>query len=123
MLMATIKAGKQLGLLKASSTEKVIVDTTVMPKAVAHSTDSRLLERSRQHLVKPAADNGIELRQNYNRQAPRIAAQVGRYAHAKQYRRMNKTLRTLRSPVGGSTATWADRSSGSRTTSKRPPRI
>ena len=100
MLMATIKAGKKLGLLKASSTDKVIVDTTVMPKAVAHPTDSRLLERSRQHLVKLAADNGIELRQNYNRQAPRIAAQVGRYAHAKQYRRMKKSLRTLRSRVG-----------------------
>ena len=100
MLMATIKAGRKLGLLKAASTDRVIVDTTVMPKAVAHPTDSRLLERSRQHLVKLADEHGIALRQNYNRQAPRIAAQVGRYAHAKQYRRMKKSLRTLRSRVG-----------------------
>jgi IS5 family transposase len=41
MLMATIKAGRKLGLLKAASTDRVIVDTTVMPKAVAHPTDSR----------------------------------------------------------------------------------
>ena len=67
-----------------------IVDTTVLPKAVAHPTDSRLLERSRRHLVKLAEDNGIALRQNYNREAPRIAMQIGRYAHAKQFRRMKK---------------------------------
>jgi IS5 family transposase len=100
MLMATIKAGRKLGLLKAASTDRVIVDTAVMPKAVAHPTDSRLLERSRQHLVKLADDNGIALRQNYNREAPRIAMQVGRYAHAKQFRRMKKSLRTLKSRVG-----------------------
>ena len=29
------------------------------------------------HLVKPAADNTIALRRNYNREAPRLAAQVG----------------------------------------------
>jgi IS5 family transposase len=100
MLMATIKAARKLGLLKAASTDRVIVDTTVMPKAVAHPTDSRLLEKSRQHLVKLAEDNGIALRQNYNREAPRIAMQIGRYAHAKQFRRMKKSLRTLKSRVG-----------------------
>ena len=54
-----------------------------MPKAVAHPTDSRLLETSRQHLVKLAASHALKLRQNYNREAPRMAAQIGRYAHAK----------------------------------------
>lgn len=34
-------------MMKESSLDKVIVDTTVMPKAIAHSTDSRLLEKSR----------------------------------------------------------------------------
>jgi transposase, IS5 family len=86
--------------MKASSVDRVIVDTTVMPKAIAHPTDSRLLEKSRQHLVKFATDNSIALRQNYNREAPRLAAQVGRYAHAKQYRRMKKSLRTLKTRVG-----------------------
>ena len=78
----------------------MIVDTTVMPKAIAHPTDSRLLEKSRQHLVRLAAEHGVPLRQNYNREAPRLAAQIGRYAHAKQYRRMRKVLRTLRTRVG-----------------------
>jgi len=100
LLLVTIDAAHKGGMLKASSLDKVIVDTTVMPKAIAHPTDSRLLEKSRQHLVKLANDNGIELRQNYNREVPRLAAQVGRYAHAKQYRRMKRTLKTLRTRVG-----------------------
>lgn len=33
-----------------------------MPKAVTYPTQSKLLERSRQHLVKFARDNGIALR-------------------------------------------------------------
>ena len=80
--------------------DKVIVDTTVMPKAVAHPTDSRLLERSRQQLVKLAREQGLSLRQNHNRQAPKLATQVGRYVHAKQFKRMKKTLRTLKTRVG-----------------------
>ena len=87
-------------MFKASSTDKIIVDTTVMPKAIAHPTDSRLLEKSRQHLVKLADENCIDLRQNYKREAPRLAAQAGRYAHAKQYKRMKKTIKTLRTRVG-----------------------
>ena len=33
-------------------------------------------------------------------EAPRLGLQIGRYAHAKQYKRMRKALRTLRSRVG-----------------------
>lgn len=72
----------------------------VMEKAIAHPTDSRLLERYREHLVKAAARHDLTLRQNYNREAPRLASQIGRYAYAKQYKRMRKALRTLRSRVG-----------------------
>ena len=100
LLMVSIDAARQLGMMKEASVDRIIVDTTVMPKAIAHPTDSRLLEKSRAHLVKLAADHQIPLRQNYNRQAPRLAAQVGRYAHAKQYKRMGKAVRTLKTRVG-----------------------
>lgn len=93
LLTETIEAARRGKVVKAKSFEKIIIDTTVMEKAVAYPTDSRLLERGRQHLVKLARALGITLRQNYNRQAPRLAAQVGRYAHAKQYRRMNSRAR------------------------------
>jgi len=38
-----------------------------MPKAIVHPTDVRLLDKSRQHLVKLAKDHHIALRQSYNR--------------------------------------------------------
>ena len=100
LLMVTIEAAKAAGLIKKSSLDKVIVDTTVMPKAIAHPTDSRLLEKGREHLVKLADEHGIALRQNYNREAPRLATQIGRYAHAKQYKRMKKAIKTLKTRVG-----------------------
>ena len=90
MLTQTIKAAES----------EVIVDSTVQEKAIAHPTDSRLLERARQHLVKLAAEAGLALRQNYNREAPRLAVQVGRYAHAKQYKRMRASLKKLKTVVG-----------------------
>ena len=64
-----------------------------------------MLERARQHLVKLADEAGLTLRQNYNRQAPRLAVQVGRYAHAKQYKRMRASLKKLKTVVG---RVWRD---------------
>jgi transposase, IS5 family len=100
LLMASIQAARAAGLIKKSSLDKVIVDTTVMPKAIAHPTDSRLLDKGREQLVKLATQHGIELRQNYNREAPRLARQIGRYAHAKQFKRMKTTLKALKTRVG-----------------------
>lgn len=105
LLTETIEAARRGKVVKKQSFDKIIVDTTVMEKAVAYPTDSRLLERGRQHLVKLATTLGIRLRQNYNRQAPRLAVQVGRYAHAKQFRRMKATLKSLRTLVG---RVWRD---------------
>lgn len=105
LLTQTIEAAKKAKVIKAMSLEKVIVDMTVMEKAIAYPTDSRLLERGRQHLVKLADRRGIKLRQNYNRQAPRLAGQVGCYAHAKQYQRMRATLKKLRTVVA---RVWRD---------------
>lgn len=71
-----------------------------MEKAINYPTDGKLLESARQHLVRLAVKLGIRLRQNYNREAPRMAAQVARYVHAKQYRRMRGALKGLRTLVG-----------------------
>ncbi|XHO06960.1 hypothetical protein ACEQUB_p00206 (plasmid) [Ralstonia syzygii] len=73
LLAETIEAAKRASVIKPSSVKRVIVDTTVMEKAIAHPTDSRLLERCREHLVKAAAQHGLKLWQNYNREAPRRA--------------------------------------------------
>lgn len=39
--MVSINAARQLRMMKAASADRIIVDTTVMPKAIAHPTDSR----------------------------------------------------------------------------------
>ncbi|MCX7257497.1 MAG: IS5 family transposase [Polaromonas sp.] len=100
LLAVTIEAARAAGLIKKASLNRVIVDTTVMPKAIAYPSDSRLLDKARQHLVRLAQSQGIALRQNYNREAPRLAAQIGRYAHARQFKRMRKALKALTSRVG-----------------------
>ncbi len=58
LLVASIEAAWCGGVVQKVNAQRVIVDTTVMPKAIAHPTDSRLLNKSRQHLVKAAKDNG-----------------------------------------------------------------
>lgn len=100
LLTKTIEAGIEAGVLQKRSAEAVIVDTTVMEKNIAHPTDARLYERARQRLVKLAREAGLELRQSYARLAPRLAAQVGRYAHARQFKRMRKGLRRLKGYAG-----------------------
>ena len=100
MLTETIGAARRMKLVKEKSFDRVIIDTTVMEKAIAYPTDSQLLECGRQHLVRLAGALQIKLRQNYNRIFPRQVRQTGRYAHARQYRRMKSSLKILRTLVG-----------------------
>ena len=100
MLTQTIEAGKRAGAVKGNDLKRVTVDTTVMEKNIAHPTDARLYEAARCKLVRLAREAGIGLRQNYNRLAPRLAGQVGRYAHARQFKRMRKALRRLKGYTG-----------------------
>ena len=67
LLTETIEAAKRSGTTKATSLATIVVDTTVQPKAIAHPTDSRLLNRAREQLVDEAKVNGTELRQSYAR--------------------------------------------------------
>jgi len=100
LLTKTIEAGRASDTVKGKSLERVSVDTTVMEKNIAHPTDARLYETARQKLVALSAEAGIGLRQSYARLAPRLAIRVGRYAHARQFKRMRKALRTLKGYTG-----------------------
>lgn len=100
LLTQTIRAGQKSGVIDDGSTRRVAVDTTVMEKNIAHPTDSRLYERAREQLVALAQEARVELRQSYARLAPRLALQVGRYAHAKQFKRMRKALKKLKGYTG-----------------------
>lgn len=105
LLAQTIEAAASAKVIKQHSLDKVIVDSTVQEKAIAYPTDSKLLNRGRQQLVQLVAESGITLRQNYNRIAPKLAGQIARYAHAKQYRCMRSHLKKLKTLVG---RVWRD---------------
>ena len=100
LLAQSIDAAKRAHLIGPASLKRVIVDTTVMNKAIAYPTDSALLEKCRCLLVAAARRYGLALRQNYNRQGPHLVRQIARYAHARQFKRMRHELRILRTRVG-----------------------
>jgi IS5 family transposase len=100
LLAQSIEAARKGGVIKRSSLDAVVLDTTVQPKAIAHPTDSRLLNRAREQLVDAAQEAGISLRQSYARVGKAAEHQAGRYAHAKQYRRMQREIRKLRTWLG-----------------------
>ena len=80
--------------------QRVNVDTTVQEKNVTYPTDSKLLHKAIVKLIAAAKVRGIRLRQSYVRVGKKASIKASRYAHAKQYRRMRKQLRKLRTYVG-----------------------
>ncbi len=73
VLKATVAVALETGTVKPSSLERVTVDTTVQPKAIAHPTDSRLYLKALLILVSQAKKAGIKLRQSHTRLAKRAA--------------------------------------------------
>jgi len=100
LLSESIQAGIKSGAVKPRDFKRVTVDTTVQEKAVTFPTDSQLLNRSRERLVKLCRRHGVELRQSYARVGPKAALKASRYAHARQMKRMNRELRRLRTYLG-----------------------
>jgi len=80
--------------------KQVNVDTTVQEKNITHPTDSKLYYRAIVKLGNAARQRGIPLRQSYVRVAKHAAIRASRYAHAKQFRRMQRKLRFLRTRLG-----------------------
>jgi len=100
MLKASVDAALDTGTVKPSSLERITVDTTVQPKAIAYPTDGRLYLKALMALVRLAKRFGIELRQSHTRLAKAAALRAGRYAHARQFRRMRRELKKLRTYLG-----------------------
>jgi len=59
MLKASVGVALDTGVAKPGSLERVSVDTTVQPKAIAHPTDSRLYWKALQILVRQAKRHGV----------------------------------------------------------------
>ena len=100
LLQESLRIAHDSGALKKSDLARVTIDTTVQPKNDAFPTDAGLLEAAPRHLGKLARKHGVPLRQSYTRVARRAAMMAGRYAHAKQFKRMNGRIKFLRTRLG-----------------------
>ena len=100
ILQVTISAGVQSRTVKAADFKRVTVDTTVQEKAVSYPTDSKLLNRSRERLVRLCRQQGLVLRQSYARKGPQALQQANRYGHARQYKRLRREVKRLRTYLG-----------------------
>ena len=96
LVQESLAVAVKTGAMKLQDTRRVIVDTTVQSKNVMFPTDAKLLDRARDRLVKLAKQVGVDLRQSYVRVGKQALIKHQRYAHAKQFKRANRSLRTLR---------------------------
>ena len=100
LLKFTIETAVEIKAIKPAELERVIVDTTVMEKAIAHPVDSRLLEIARHKVVSAAKRAGIALKQTFAKEGKELRRKAGGYAHAKQFRRLKKTVKRQRTVLG-----------------------
>ncbi len=100
LLQESLAVAVKTGAMALQDTRRVIVDTTVQPKNVMFPTDAKLLHRAREKLVALAKKTGLDLRQSYVRVGKFALILHQRYAHAKQFKRANKALRTLKTYLG-----------------------
>jgi IS5 family transposase len=100
LLQESLAVALKTGAMKPPDVRRVIVDTTVQPKNVMFPTDAKLVHRARERLVGLAKTTGVDLRQSYVRVGKRALIKHQRYAHAKQFKRAGRSLRTLRTYLG-----------------------
>jgi transposase, IS5 family len=100
LLKATIETAVEIKAIKPAELERVIVDTTVQEKAMAHPVDSRLLEIARHKVVSAAKRSGISLKQTFAAEGKTLRRKAGGYAHAKQFKRLKKAVKRQRTILG-----------------------
>ena len=100
LLQESLSVAARTKAIKPSELSRVIVDTTVQPKNVTFPPDAKLLNRAREKLVRLAKLSGVRLRQSYARVGKFALIKHQRYAHAKQFKRARRALKTLRTYLG-----------------------
>ncbi len=100
LIQESLSVATRTKAIKPSELSRVIIDTTVQPKNVTFPTDAKLLNRAREKLVRLAQLTGVGLRQSYARVGKFALIKHQRYAHAKQFKRARRALKTLRTYLG-----------------------
>jgi transposase, IS5 family len=78
LLQERLAVASRMQAMKPSDLARIVIDTTVQPKAVMFPTDAKLLNRACERLVRLAKKLGMSLRHSYR--------QVGKLALIKHQR-------------------------------------
>ena len=100
LLKATIDTAVTTKAVRPAEFERVIVDSTVQEKAIAHPVDSRLLEIARAKVVQAAKFAGVLLKQTFVKEGRELRRKAGGYAPAKQFKRLRRTVKRQRTILG-----------------------
>lgn len=96
VLKVSIGVALKTKTVTVSELEKTIVDTTVMPKAITHPSDAKLIQRIIERIVKASARAGIALKRTFVRVSKRALRNYQRLMHGKRMKKAQRPLRQLR---------------------------
>jgi transposase, IS5 family len=100
LLAESLEAAQRGGAIEEKHLRRVTIDTTVQPKAVTHPTDSKLLHRGIEILVRLARRHGVVLRQSYVRVAKWAKRDAARLMYSGRPRQAERQVRRLRTWLG-----------------------
>lgn len=100
VLELLVDSALRVGIVTKKSLKKTIVDTTVMPKAIAYPTDARLYLRAINELARFAKNHNIQLRQTYSKLAPRASRMASRFMHSRKFKKAQREIKRLRIFLG-----------------------
>ena len=100
LIQESLAVATRMGAAKPADFRQVVIDTTVQEKAIAFPTDAKLMHRARERLVRLRPSGTVTLRQSYVRVGKIALIRHQRYAHAKQFKRATRALRSLRTMLG-----------------------
>ena len=101
VLAQTIAVAVKTKAVSQRQLERITVDTTVQPKAVAHPTDSHLILRAIEWLNRVARRHGVKLRQSFIRLATRARRDASRLMHTRGHQQGLRWVRKMRTWPGG----------------------
>src|SRR5579871_977581 len=100
LLQESLAVATRTGAMKPGDLCLVVINTTVQPKNITPPTDAKLVNKAREKLVKLAKKFSVVLRQSYARVGKVELIKHQRYAHARQFKRANRSLRKLKTFLG-----------------------
>lgn len=100
LLQQSISVALRTKTVTPTELSKVISDTTVMPKAVTHPVDAKLICRSIERIIRTVKTAGIHLKRTFERVATWALKDYLRLIHGKKMRKAQKPLKKLRLYLG-----------------------